>query len=89
MDFIKFQKFARNPDNMLHASRPETGGAGGEKDGYSWDEHWNPDGMSLGRLKKYLCMGLESECLKTGQCECLDACRFGQRAVALKKENKK
>ena len=43
-----------------------------------------PENLELDSLvKNYLCLGEDSDCVRIHKCECLDACRFGQRYLEL------
>ena len=59
---------------------------------YDKPERKDDAGVRIEKLSKkalvrsYLCSGARSLCVATGQCECLDQCRYGQRYVALARE---
>ncbi len=43
-----------------------------------------PENLELDSLvKNYLCLGEDSDCVRMHKCECLDACKFGQRYLEL------
>lgn len=36
-----------------------------------------------GLIRNYLCMGADSPCVQYRACECLDACRYGQKYIEM------
>lgn len=51
----------------------------------AYDTHgvW-PETLTLDSLvRNYLCLGEDSDCVRMHKCECLDACKFGQRYLEL------